>query len=97
MPSKTIVVREDDEQWYDSEIRRNSRKRDGLKIKAIQSGNSNVGNKYECFRNKVNNQKTHVKELFYNNLDGIVSDFKNKDKRTFWKFPTSSFNSVSVN
>ena len=28
IPSKTIVVREDDKPWYDSEIRRNSRKRE---------------------------------------------------------------------
>ena len=28
---KTIVVRKDDKPWYDSEIRRNSRKRDRLK------------------------------------------------------------------
>ena len=64
MPSKTIVVREDDEQWYNSEIRRNSRKRDGLKKKAIQSGNSNVWNKYECIRNEVNNQKQMRRNYF---------------------------------
>ena len=85
IPSKTIVVREDDKPWYDSEIRRNSRKRDRLKKKAIQSGNPNVWNKYKLFRNKVNNQKKHAKELFYNNLDIIVSDFQNNDKRKFWK------------
>ena len=28
IPNKTIVVRKDDKPWYDSEIRRNSRKRD---------------------------------------------------------------------
>ena len=85
IPNKTIVVREDDKPWYDSEIRRNSRKRDRLKKKAIQSGNPNVWNKYKLFRNKVNNQKKHAKELFYNNLDIIVSDFQNNDKRKFWK------------
>ena len=85
IPNKTIVVREDDKPWYDSEIRRNSRKRDRLKKKAIQSGNPNVWNKYKLFRNKVNNQKKHAKELFYNNLDVIVSDFQNNDKRKFWK------------
>ena len=31
IPKKTIVVREDDKPWYDSEIRRNSRKRDRIK------------------------------------------------------------------
>ena len=70
---------------YDSEIRRNSRKRDRLKKKAIQSGNPNFWNKYKLFRNKVNNRKKHAKEFFYNNLDIIVSDFQNNDKRKFWK------------
>ena len=41
IPSKTIVVREDDKPWYDSEIRRNSRKRDRLKKTALKSGNQN--------------------------------------------------------
>ena len=62
-----------------------SRKRYRLKKKAIQSGNPNVWNKYKLFRNKVNNQKKHAKELFYNNLDIIVSDFQNNDKPKFWK------------
>ena len=85
IPSKTIVVREDDKPWYDSEIRRNSRKRDRLKKKAIQSGNPNVWNKYKLFRNKVNNQKKHAKELFHKYLDIIVSDFQNNDERKICK------------
>ena len=35
IPSKTIVVRENDKPWYDSEIRGNSRKRDRLKKKTM--------------------------------------------------------------
>ena len=64
IPSKTIVVRGDDKPWYDSEIRRNSMKRDRLKKKATQSSNPNVWNKYKLFRNKVNNQKKHAKKIF---------------------------------
>ena len=41
IPNKTIVVREDDKPWYDSEIRRNSRKRDRLKKPALKTGNPN--------------------------------------------------------
>ena len=40
---------------------------------------------YTSLRNQINNKKKHVKELFYNNLDIIVSDFQNNDKRKFWK------------
>ena len=66
--NKTIVVREDDKPWYDSEIRRNSRKRDRMKKSALKSGNPNDWNKYKYDRNKVNNLKKHAKESFYNNL-----------------------------
>ena len=58
IPSKTIVVREDDKLWYDSEIRRNSSKRDRLKKTALKSGNQNHWKKYKYYRNKVNNTKT---------------------------------------
>ena len=36
IPRKTILVREDDKPCYDSEIRRNTRKRDRLKQKAVK-------------------------------------------------------------
>ena len=85
VPSKAIVVREDDKPWYDSEIRRNSRKRDRLKKTALKSGNQNDWKKYKYYRNKVNNQKKHANEYFYNNLDTIVSDFQNNDKGKFLK------------
>ena len=39
--NKTIVVREDDKPWYDSDIRRKSRKRDRLKKSALKSGDPN--------------------------------------------------------
>ena len=41
IPNKSIVVREDDKPWYDSEIRRNSRERDRLKKTALKTGNTN--------------------------------------------------------
>ena len=78
-------MREDDKPWYDSEIRRNSRKRDRIKKTALKSGNPNKWNKYKYYRNKVNNLKKPAKESFYNNLDIIVSVFQNNDKRKFWK------------
>ena len=64
IPFKILVVREDDKPRYDSEIRRNSRKRDRLKKKAFQSGNSNDWNKYKFLRNKVNNNKNMRRNYF---------------------------------
>ena len=83
--SKIIAVQEDDKPLHDSEIRRISRKRDRLKKTALKSGNQNDLKRYKYYRNKVNNKKKHAKEYFYNNLDIIVSDFQNNDKRNFWK------------
>ena len=60
-----MVVREDDKPWYDTEIRRNSRKRDRKKKKAIKSGNQNDWNKYEFLRNKVNNQKKSMRRNYF--------------------------------
>ena len=37
--------------------------------------------KIQYYRNKVNNQKSMLRNIFYNNLDIIVSDFQNNDKR----------------
>ena len=64
IPSKTIVVREDDKPWCDSEIGRNSRNRDRLKKTALKSGNQNDWKKYKYYRNKVNNQKSMLWNLF---------------------------------
>ena len=50
------IVVPDGNPWYDTEIRRNSRKRE-IQKKAIKSGNPNDWNKYNLLRYKVNNQK----------------------------------------
>ena len=84
MPSKTTTSREDDKLWYDSEIRRNQRKRDRLKKTGFISGNQNDW-KNTNITEKGKQSKRHAKEYFYNNLDITVSDFQKNDKRKFWK------------
>ena len=64
IPSKPIVVREDDKPWYNTEIRRNPRKRVRQKKKAIKLGNQNDWNKYKFLSNKVNNQKSMRRKYF---------------------------------
>ena len=86
IPNKTIVVREDDKPWYDSEIRRNSRKRDRLMKTALKSGNPNDWNKYKYYRNKVNNQKKACKKVSngakirnrYNQVPHLTQDTNGK-------------------
>lgn len=85
IPSKNVTVRPNDKPWFDSEIRRSSRKRDRLKKKSIISGSPSDWNKYKHIRNKVNNLIKHAKEIFYNNLEVSISDFHDNDKRKFWQ------------
>ena len=85
IPSKVILVRNDDKPWYDSEIRKYSRIRDRLKTKASKSKNQNDWSKYKRTRNKVNNLKKHAKELFYNNLENILLENSSNNKRDYWR------------
>ena len=48
--SNTILVREDDKPWYDSEILRKSRKRGRLKRKTEETGNITDWANFKCFR-----------------------------------------------
>ena len=63
VPCKTIVDLEDDKLWYDSGIRRNSRKRDRLTKTALKSGNQNDWKKFKYYRNN-NTQKSILMSLF---------------------------------
>ena len=85
IPSKNVLIRPDDKPWYDSEIRKVSRKRDRLKRKFNKTGNQNFLTRYKFLRNKVNNLKKHAKERFYNNLELSISEFHSNDKKQFWK------------
>ena len=69
IPHKDVTIRPNDKPWYDSEIRKYSRKRDRQKSKATKSGLQSDWTKYKLLRNKVNNLRKHAKETFYNNLE----------------------------
>ena len=85
IPHKDVTIRPNDKPWYDSEIRKKSRKRDRLKSKAVKTALRSDWTKYKILRNKVNNLKRHAKETFYNNLElSLISNFNN-NKKEFWK------------
>ena len=85
IPHKDVTIRPNDKPWYDSEIRKNSRKCDRLKSKAVKTALRCDWTKYKILRNKVNNLKRHAKETFYNNLEfSLLSNFNN-NKKEFWK------------
>ena len=79
------MIRPNDKPWYDSEIRRYSRKRDRLKTKAVRTSQQSDWAKYKYLRNKANNLKRHAKETFYNNLEfSLLTNFSS-NKKEFWK------------
>ena len=85
IPHKDVVIRPDDKPWYDSEIRKYSRKRDRQKAKAVKTSLQNDWKKYKILRNKVNNLKKHAKGTLNNNLEfSLLSNFSN-NKKDFWK------------
>ena len=83
IPNKTIIVREGDKPWYDSELRMNSRKRDRLNKTALKQVTQMTDKNTTCLRIRKIITK-HAKQSFYDNLDNIISDLNN-DKRKFWK------------
>ena len=70
------------------------------KKKAVKTSNVTDWIRYKRLRNKVTNQRKHAKESFYNNLELIITDFENNDKRKFWKdlrhFVKNNSSSLSI-
>ena len=85
IPSKEVTVRSDDKPWYDTEIRKHSRKRDRLKSIALKSKRTTDWRKYKKVRNKVNNLKRHAKERIYDNLELNLTESFTNNKRDFWR------------
>ena len=85
IPHKDVTIRPSDKPWYDSEIRRYSRKRDRQKQKEVRTSMQSDWTKYKTLRNKVNDLKPHAKESFNNNLElSLLTNFSN-NKKEFWK------------
>ena len=81
--TKEVTILPSDKPWYDSEIRRRSRKRDRLKTKAAKSGKQTDRTNYKHERNKVNNLIKHAKEVFFNNIEGLLFESYRSNKRNY--------------
>ena len=84
IPTKDIIVRENDKPWFTSELRREIRKRDRLRKSAIKSKKDVDILKYKRQRNRVNNLKKLAKENFEKKLDNIILD-NTTNSKTYWK------------
>ena len=85
IPYKFVTVRPRDRPWYNSEIRKTSRKRDRYKHTATISGKLSDWSRYKHIRNKVNNMKKQAKEIFFNNIEFTLNDICSSNPRQYWK------------
>lgn len=84
IPTKQVTIRSNDKPWFDNNLRREIRKRDRLRKKAIKSGSNHEVSIYKAQRNKVNNMKKIAKEKFENNLENFFLD-NSPNPKTYWK------------
>ena len=78
-----VTIRCNDKPWYDNKIRKESRKCDRLKRKALKSNTELSWTNYKKCRNKVNNMIKEAKLRFFEKLE--LSDFRFNDQSQFWK------------
>ena len=84
IPQNTITVRINDKPWFNSEIRREIRKKERLRKKA-KTGNSTALLNYKRQRNHVNNMKKYARETFYLDINNMIDQHTVNDKKEFWK------------
>ena len=84
VPRKEVTIRIKDKVWFNSELRKEIRKRDRLhKIARRTKSNFDI-NKYKKQRNHVNNMKKYAKEQFYLNANNLLDDLSNTNSKSFW-------------
>jgi hypothetical protein len=71
--------------WYDSNLRRESRRRDRLRKAFLRTKTVSAEKQYKKQRNRVNNLKKQTKELFYANINEILDELKTTDSRCIGK------------
>jgi hypothetical protein len=70
--------------WFNSELRREIRKRDRLRKLARRSNSDSNINKYKKERNHVNNLKKDAKEQFYFSVNTLLDDFSSSNSKSYW-------------
>jgi hypothetical protein len=73
VPQKEVTIRLNDKVWFNSELRKEIRKRDRLRKLARRSNSDFNINKYKKQRNHVNNLKTELNQTLSFSL--IVTSF----------------------
>ena len=84
IPTKIVTIRNNDRPWFNSELRREIRKRDRIRKTVKKYSKQSDIDKYKKQRNRVNNLKKIAKEHFEQNLDNINLENISNPK-TYWK------------
>jgi exonuclease VII large subunit len=79
-----VTVRNSDRPWFNSELRRETRKRDRIRKTAKKYNKQSDIDKYKKQKNKVNNLKKTAKEHFEQNLDTLILE-NISNLKTYWK------------
>ena len=83
IPTKEIIVRENDKPWFNNTLRKEIRIRDRIRKKNALIKHNRVSDitKLKKQRNKVNNMKRIAREIFENNIDNFLLD--NSNSKTY--------------
>ena len=99
IPTRVVTIRPNDKPWFNSELRREIRKRDRLRKQAIKKNSTAIYEKYRKQRNHVNNVKKAIKQAYYIDLYGLIDTYSSNNNQDFWKFArkiTKSSQSISI-
>jgi hypothetical protein len=66
IPTKIVTIGNSDRPWFNSELRREIRKRDRIRKTVKKYGKQSDIDKYKKQRNRVNNEEIKLKYLFSN-------------------------------
>jgi hypothetical protein len=72
--------------WFDSNLRRESRRRDRVRKAFLKTKTVSAEKQYKKQRNRVNNLKKQAKELFYANINENLDELKTTDSKMYWLF-----------
>jgi hypothetical protein len=70
--TREVTIRSDDKVWFDSDLRRESRKRDRLRQIFFRTKTETAEKKFKTQRNKFNNLKKQAKQRFTIILTNIL-------------------------
>jgi hypothetical protein len=85
IPRREVTIRCNDKIWFDSNIRKEIRKRDRFRRKylKLKTALSQIICKQQ--RNRVNNLKKQLKEKIYTNINENLNELKTINSKTYWK------------